>query len=284
MTIHVEETLDSRSLMDGSESNQKRIELEFACWDDTRPEVDVNPVNIEAAVLAVCLAAPYGDPLYGLRIQTISLKSVTKSIFMATVPYGIFEPPKLNQVRFGFSTSGGSEKITHSLATIAAYASTGNTASITDHHNAILVGKDGAIQGTNRLVPQLSFRVTGYFDPADWDAAQWLLLNDLSGTWNLSTWHGWPAKTLLFEFAECSEVVLGAGDMVPVTFHFKARREEAVAKGFGISFTKDPWDHVWDEVALKPRQTNQKIGSSIKATYREQIYAGSDFTLLGLGS
>lgn len=283
MAIHVEETLDSRSLMDGSEANQKRIELEFCCWDDTRPEVDVDPVAVEAAVLATCLAGPYGDPLYGLRLQTISLKSVTKSIFMATVPYGVMEPAKVGQIRFGFSTSGGSEKITHSLATINAYPSTGNAAAITDFHNAILVTKDG-IQGTSRLVPQLSFRVTGFFDPTDWDAAQWLLLNDLSGTWNLSSWHGWPAKSLLFEFAECSEVILGAGDMVPVTFHFKARREEAVDKGLGISFTKDPWDHVWDLSAPKARPGTVKIGSSILATYREQIYAGSDFTLLGLGS
>ena len=283
MTIRVEETIDSRSLTASHEANQRRIELEFIAWDDTRPEVNADPETITAAVLATVLASPYGDPLYGLRMQTIQLKPLTKSAFIATVPYGVMEPAKLDQVRFGFSTSGGSEHITHSLATIASYTPTGRPAPDNNGGIAMQAG-DPNPKGTNRLVPQLSFRVIGYFDPAAWNAAQWLLLNDLSATWNLAPWHGWPAKTLLFEFAECSEVVLGAGDMVPVTFHFKARRFETVDKGNGIVFVKDPWDHVWDLPTPATDAVTSSMVSRIKATYREQIYAGSDFTLLGLGS
>lgn len=283
MTIRVEETIESRSTTATFDQNSRKLELEFWCWDDTRPEVDVDPQDVIDEVLSVVSAAPYGLTYNGLRFQSISLKAVTKSIYMATVPYGVLDP---NKIKFGLSTHGGEEKITHSLATIAAYPATGYEADVDDHQHAIHVTKNG-IQGSKRLVPELALRVIAQFDPTDWTAAHWFLLTELSGTWNVFAWHGWPAKVLLFEFAECAEYGIAEGEKVPVTFHFKVKTEEHVDKGLGIEFDKDGWDLVWDDTrqvirtddyALTPR-----AGSSIRATYREQIYYGSDFELLGLG-
>lgn len=288
INIIVEETEDSRALSDGYDVNQKSIEVEFICWDEG--DLDTDPVDVEDAVLAKLNAPPYGDPLYGLRLQTVALRPLTRSIFMATAHYGVKEPFQVDQIRFGFSTAGGSEHITHSLATIASYAATGFT-SAPNYRNAINVTRDG-IQGTTRGVSQLSFWVTGLFDPAVWDVTQWLNLNDLSYTWNLSAWHGWPAQSVLFEYAEAAEVVIpyvpatDSPRLTPVKFHFKARRSELVNKGAGtgILFTKSPWDHVWDLTARQADSAASAMGNRIQATYREQLYSGSDFTLLGLGS
>lgn len=286
MTIRVEETIESRSAVAAYEPNSRHLELEFVCWDDERPEVDVSPDDVRVEVLDVVSNAPYGLVIYGLNFQSINLKSVTKSIYMATASYGVFEPPKVNAPRFGLSTAGGTEKITHSLKTIDAYPADGYEADKDDYQQAILPTKNG-IQGTNRIIPQLTLRVTYYFDPDDWNATLWFLIEELSATWNLFDWHGWPAKTLLFEHAECAEYQLGAGELVPVTFHFKVRRPETVDKGSGITFDKDGWDFVWDDtlqVIKNDEYTGTpRKGSSIRATFREQLYQGSDFELFGMG-
>lgn len=279
MAITVEETETSRALRDGYEANQKSIDLEFACWD--MAESDVDPVTVRDAVEAKVLASPYGDPLYGLRLQTITLDPLTRFAFLANVHYGVYEPPKIDQIRFGFTTAGGTEHITHSLSTIANYAATGMPGP-PNHHNAINVTNDGP-QGTQRLVPQLAFWVTGYFDPDVWTAADWLNVLDLSGTWNNATWHGWPAKYVLFEHCEAPEIVLHSGEMVPVKFYFKAGRPEAVTPAPGISFTKDPWDYVWPYVVTRVDSSAGRRVHQIQSTHREQLYKGSDFALLGLG-
>ena len=106
VNIRVEETEESRSLSDGYEVNQKSIEVEFACWDEG--DLNTDPVDVEDAVFAKLAAAPYGDPLYGLRLQTVTLRPLTRSIFLATAHYGVKEPFQVDQIRFGFSTAGGS--------------------------------------------------------------------------------------------------------------------------------------------------------------------------------
>lgn len=289
MTLRIEETQDSRMLSNGYEPNQKAIEVELACWDDTYADLD--PVNVNNAVLAVLNAAPFGDPLYGLRLQTIQLRPITKSIFMAVGHYGVFEAPQKTdptstpayRVRVGFSTSGGTEHITHSLETLNRYPATGFSAP--DQHLAMNIVK-GVPQGTSKNVGQLSFRVTGYFDPSVWTPTEWLNLNELTNTWNLSAWKGWPEETLLFQHAECADYEQGKGDLVPVTYHFLVRRDESVDKGNGIGpFTKHPWSYLWDLVVeQKDASTPPQLVKRIAGTYEEQIYSGSDFSLLGLGT
>ena len=49
-------------------------------------------------------------------------------------------------------------------------------------------------------------------------------------------------------------------------------------------FRSNPWDHVWDLAVTWPDTAANALGKKIVATYQEQIYYGSDFDLLGLGS
>ncbi len=280
MAITVEETEESRALRDGYEANQKVIELEFIAWDMS--EVSVNPVTVKAAVSAVVNASPYGDPLYGLYLQTINLRPLTRYAFMASVVYGVYEPPKINQIRFGFNTAGGTEHITHSLSTINRYAATGEPVA-TNFNQALNVTRDG-VHGTQRGVGQLAFWVSGYFDPDDWTATDWLNLADLSFTYNSSTWHGWPAKHVLFEYAEAPEVILGQSDLVPVKFYFKARRPKAIAPAAGISFTADPWDYIWHYYVPTTDNAAKRLAQKIASTNREQLFSAADLSLLGLGS
>lgn len=289
MTIRVEETIASRALSDkGLLANQRSIELGFVCWDDDIT-VSLNPIDVRAAVLSTVQSSPYGDPLYGLHLAEIVLdEQMAQNIQPARAIYGVQEPAEEGLLKWGFSTAGGTVQVTHSLGTLASYAATGE-GTPTDFQRAVAVGEDQNIGGYIRNVPQLSFWVETYFDPADWNATTLLTLNSLSWTYNLSSWHGWPAKYVIFTHCEAPQVTLGAATagspkLVPVKFYFQARPPESVDKGNGISFTKSPWDHVWDFSRTWPDSTANSLGKKLVYTYREQIYYGSDFTLLGLGS
>ena len=280
MTIRVEETQESRRLRDGYEPNQKSIEVEFIAWDDTNADCD--PVAIETAVLAVLAAPPYGDPLYGLRLQTLSLDPLTRSIFKVTAPYGVFAQPDLHKMKFGFSTAGSNEHIDTAYAT-AAYNATGQV--IPFLSNFInWDARSNRPKGINIGVGQLAFRVVSWFDPNEWDAIQWLNLTDMSHTVNAFAWHGWPAGYLLFEHCECSEFELGTGVLTPVTFHFKAKRPEIVSKPGGIYFVKSPWDYVSDVHAPGVDGTAKALAPTFLGTVAQVIYGQSDFALLGLGA
>lgn len=275
MTIRVMETQESRSLRDGYETNQKGIDLEFVAWDDAMS--DLSPVDVEDAVLTVCNNAPYGDPIFGLYRQTIQLRPLTRSIFMATVAYGAYD--KLS-IRFGFRSEGGVEHVTNSLATIARYAATGYVSP--NFNTAVNVNESGP-QGYQRRVKQIAFWVTKYFDPANWTATDWLNLLDLCDTYNLADWHTWPAKSVMFDDFEAPEIILGQTAPVPVKFYFRAKKAELVEPGDGISFTKDPWDLVWPDFVPSADNAAKRRAYKLRSMHREQVNYASDFSLLGLG-
>jgi hypothetical protein len=291
MTIKVEETQESRRLRDGYEPNQKSIEIEFLAWADDYAETDT--LSVESAVLAVLTdpLGPFGDPLYGptgLRLQTLSIDPLTNSIFRVIAPYGVFSPPQPSTpaayfLKVGFSTAGTTEHID------TAYATTRHNATgqlVPDFGNWINWDqKSNRAKGIKTSVGQLAFRVTTWFDPAAWDAIQWLNLTDLSDTVNLFAWHGWPKGYVLFEHAECSEYELGKGVLTPVTFHFKARRPEIVSKPEGIFFVKPPWNYVSDVHGMVADSTPPKtLRPKLLGTVSQVIKGQSDFALLGMGS
>lgn len=274
MPIRVHETQESRTLRDGYETNQKGIDLEFVAWDDNN--TDLSPADVEDAVLAVVDNAPYGNPLLGLYRQTILLRPLTRSVFLATVVYGAYD--KLS-IRFGFRSEGGVEHVTNSLATIARYAATGYTAP--NFNTAVNVNESGP-QGYQRKVKQISFWVTRYFDPVNWVAADWLNILDLCDTYNLAPWHTWPAKSVLFDDFEAPEIIFGQTAAVPVKFYFRAKKAEVVNPGDGINFTKDPWDLVWPDFVSYADGGSKRRAYKLRSMHREQVNYGSDFTLLGL--
>lgn len=292
MTIHVEETEDtSRQLAAGYEANQNSIDLEFFYWDDEHADLD--PVAVGAAVNAVVLAAPYGDPLYNLRLQTINLRPLAKFAGTAMVHYGVFEPPKITEgpdykIRVGFSIDQASEHITHSLATVKhPNPVMGPYWVPPDFHNGIKVVNQGGRnvpQGTNRNVAQLAWRIVAYINPDVWTNAEWDLITELCNTWNLAPFKGWAAGRLLFLKPECAEYEVGTGQIIPVTFHFLVRRQEFVDKGDGFTFTKEPWSFLWDWTQATAVAGTDAQGLQIACCYEEQTHAGSDFSLLGLGT
>jgi len=289
MTIQVEESHESRALRDAGYANQRSIDVTFYAFDDADNPADLDPVDVRAEVFSVLSASPYGDPLYGLWFQELTLDPINRFTFIAKATWSVNEPAQTNLIKWGFTTAGTTAHVTHSIATIDSYGITGFDPP-TPHDRAIgPISKDMQFSGCQRNVPELSFWVEAHFDPADWDATTLLTLNSMSWTYNLAEWHDWPAGYVMFTHCEAPEVTLGASTsgspkLVPVKFYFKARGPEDVDTGSGITFTKAPWDHVWYHSVDQPHSGTNSMQSAVIAAYREQLYLPSDFTLLGLGS
>jgi hypothetical protein len=296
MTLNIVESHESRSLREQGYANQRSIEVKLYAFDDADDPADLDPVVVRAAVFSFLSGSPYGDPLYGLWFQKLELEPINRFTFIATGEWSVLEPAQeaantpdpFPKLKWGFTTAGTTEHATHSITTIARHELFIDPQP--DFHQAVGVSEDRTqIAGYERNVPQLSMWVECHFDPSDWTVSTLLTLKAMSWTYNLSDWHGWPAGTVMFTHCEAPEVTLGSAasgspKLVPVKFYFLVRSEEDVDKGNGITFTKEPWSYCWDFVATTPDATAKSLGKSILATYEEQIYYPSDFTLLGMGS
>lgn len=295
MTIIVEESHESRALRDAGYANQRSIDVVLYAFDDGNTPADLDPVAVRAAVFSVLSGSPYGDPLYGLWFQNLELDPINRFTFIAKGTWAVHEPAQQASggvpspvIKWGFTTAGTTEHVTHSIATIARFEATGVDPQ-PNFNLAVGVSEDRSQSaGYQRNVPGLSLWAEAHFDPSDWDSSTLLTLTEMSWTYNLSDWKGWPAGQLMFTHCEAPEVTLGpatAGSpkLVPVKFYFQARPEQDIDKGNGITFTKEPWSHVWDLTATESDPTTDTMTKRILATYEEQIYGASDFTLLGIG-
>ena len=281
MALIIEETHESRPLHDSYEPNQKSIDLEFVCWDSDPTVIEIDPTVLRLAVIAKVQAAPYGDPLFGLRLQQVQLRPLTAYIYTASVHYGVFTPPVELAIKVGLSITGSTEDINTALSTTI-HSATGETGP--NFANAINVEHGKGPKGTKRITPHASLRITSWYDPANWDQTLIEEIEELIGFYNLYDWHGWSAGRLLLTSVECADYEIGSGELVPVTFHFLKGRPELVTKGSGISFTKTAWSYVWDYTEPYSDNDASRIGRKIIATYEQEIYGPADFALLGIGS
>lgn len=114
---------------------------------------------------------------YGLLLQDYTMRHKGGGVWDFTAKYGTREnmqpadgsgsgsgsgpggggPAETKSANFSFDSTGGTKKITHSIATIAQYQRAGTTA--TPRHNAINVQPDGKIEGVEIGAGQFSFVV-----------------------------------------------------------------------------------------------------------------------------
>ena len=210
MSLNIEETHESRALHDSYEPNQKSIDLEFVCWDSDPTVTEIDPVTLRAAVLTKCGSSPYGDPLFGLRLQQVQLRPMTAAIYSANVHYGVFQPPEELMIKVGLSFNSSTEDINTAFSTTI-YSATGETGP--NFANAINVEHGKGPRGTKRITSHTALRVTSWFDPADWDQSQIETIEELIGCYNLDDWHGWSAGRLLLASVECGDYQIGSGEI-----------------------------------------------------------------------
>jgi hypothetical protein len=208
----------------------------------------------------------------------------------------IFQQP--NSFSISFDISGQSTRVTHSKATVAAYGPADNSATPKDFRGAINVQQDGTIDGTDIIVPFLTYAVTYTFLNSDITSAYVNTLAAIVGTVNNAAFHGYAAGELLLTRVSGQKRTDGSGNW-DITFGFSVSRNKTTivigeqrTEGGAITVPGDAiiitskrgWDFLW------VRYEEKQVGSAAAANwhkvpvsaYVEQMYEYTSYAALNI--
>ncbi len=189
--------------------------------------------------------------------------------------------PETNDRIFTFTTSGGSQRITQSLQTIASYAPPGKSAP--DFKGAINVTQDG-VEGVDVGEPVKEFEVTLFRPDASVnDAYQdalyeqaWTVNNDNITINNVT----YPAGSLLFKGLTRGTKRDSADDW-ELVFSFAASKNKTnITIGDITVAAKKGWEYLW--VFYEEAVSNGVITKVPRAVYIEEVFEESDLETLGV--
>ncbi len=180
---------------------------------------------------------------------------------------------------YTFDTTGGTQKVTQSLATIAAYAPPGFTPP--DFQGAIGVSAD-RVEGVDLIIPAYGFTVTKRFPDSIVTPAYRRDIFLLTGRTN---------DDVFFDCAEGEALFLGAtgskrgrGDW-SITFRFAGSPNVAgLSIGDITGITKPGWAYLWVRYADFEDSFAFALVKRPIAAYVEQVYHPGDYTVLLIGS
>lgn len=177
-------------------------------------------------------------------------------------------------LRWGFSTQGGTIRLTQSKLTTRYPAAAPN-------FNGGIGFSNGEMQGVDIVIPTMKLQATYRWPKNTFTTAHANILAAMTGTINSAPWQGYAAGELLY---------LGStGDIVPglpteVTYEFAA---SANASGLSIGsiagITKAGHDYLWVLYEDDEDTAAKKLVKKPLAAYVERVYTPVAFTALGIG-
>jgi len=196
-------------------------------------------------------------------------------LYYVTAHFGLFD---FAESSFEFDTTGGTQRVTQSLATVGAYGTGATTA---DYKGAIAVTNGGkTVEGTDIIIPRFAFKERHVMPVATVTQAYMVQLADLTGTYNNATWRGFAAGEVLFEGAR--GVKTGADDW-EIEFMFNRSPNLSSYSVGDITVTsKLGWHLQWVIYKAVENNTIHEITPQPKAVYIERVYDPGDFSLLGI--
>ena len=219
----------------------------------------------------------------GLVRQFINFSTLGGDQWEGTARYGRIQKNRPTGIATGgdgvqFDTSGGTQHITHSLATINAYAPEGETAP--DNKGAIGVTRD-SVEGVDITVPVYNFSETHTFTKTKMSDYYKGLLFSMTGTVN----------SFVFRWFDIGEVLfLGASGALrdqsswEITFRFSASPNVSGLTIGNISgIAKKGWEYMWVRYVDKPDNVSKTMVKEPEGVYIEQVYDYSDFYSLNIG-
>jgi hypothetical protein len=273
MAVKVREIAGSDS---GTESyNTAEATVEMVTRSTNRAE-QRNMVTCRTAVLAY-LAATYPggyvvEPGFPLALDKLDRNYDDNADLWVWSAHYNYKPPE-SAIRWGFDTSGGSIRVTHSKATQRYPAAAPN-------YNGAIAIQNGEPQGTDIVIPALKLNAH-YRWPKNTVTTTYVnALASLSGCVNSAAFDVYAAGELLF---------LGAsGEITPglpteITYQFAA---SANATGLTIGslsgIAKKGHEFLWvlwedDEDATAKRLVKKPL-----AAYVERVYTEANFSALGI--
>ncbi len=271
MPLTLTEKLDSRKWTTGDNASVEMVYILTGTSDD------VTAKNL----IASSTAGTYN----GLVRQSIQIEpewvdtTTGDGQWIATVRYGIRPPTEVGESSFSFDTSGGTQHITQSLATVHRYGAPGMTAP--DFGGAVGVTHDN-VEGVDITVPVYSFSETHYLDAAVVTLAYKGTLFNLTGKVNSASFKGLAAGECLFLGASGSR--RGAEDW-EITYRFAGSpNRSGLVVGPITGISKKGWEYMWVRYADSEDAAAKAIVKKPVAVYIERVYEEGNFAALGIGT
>lgn len=264
MPILVTENWDSRPTTLGEDAS---VELRYTIRG-TADDV--------AAHTALLATAPelYG----GLPRRSSHIEPISDDAWEGSVYYGTQEPRETGSSSFSFDTGGGSQHVTQSLGTVAAYAPPGKTAP--NFRGAIGVTQD-SVEGVDITVPVYNFSETHYLPVGAVTGAYKAALFSLTGTVNNGSFKGFAPGEVLFLGASGSQ---RGHDDWEIGFKFAASpNATGLTIGDITGVNKKGWEYLWVRYADMEDVSAKVLVKRPVAVYIEQVYPYGNFAGLGIG-
>ena len=269
MPLTLTEKLDSRKWTTGDNASVEMVYILTGTSDD------VTAKNL----IASSTASTYN----GLVRQSIQIEpewvdtTTSDGQWIATVRYGVRPSTEVGESSFSFDTSGGTQHITQSLATVHRYAASGTAP---DFGGAVGVTHDN-VEGVDITVPVYSFSETHYLDAAVVTPAYKGTLFNLTGKVNSASFKGLAAGECLFIGASGSK--RGADDW-EITYRFAGSpNRSGLVVGPITGISKKGWEYMWVRYADSEDAAAKAIVKKPVAVYIERVYEEGNFAALGIG-
>jgi hypothetical protein len=275
-------------------------------WDSRNASIAWESKKADLKVLLSCTptdtdddteVSAYGDTYagsvateYNLICQGYDSEPLGNGFWLLTVHYSNRVPKNPNDTTYNFDTGGGTQKITHSYATLGAYYNPDDSDKIdgdpvpANHHGAIGVTSDGNVEGCDIVVPQFNFSETHYIPVASVTSGFQGALYAATGMVNNAPWRTYDTGEVLFLGASGTQ--RGIDDW-EITYKFQASPNASsltVAPFTGIN--KPGWAYLWISYCdiQDPDSNPPAMAKHPVSAYVEQVYQSADFTTLGIGS
>jgi hypothetical protein len=205
-----------------------------------------------------------------LYLQHVNFEPLTGGIWEITAEYGIVNR---EQSVIQLDTSGGSEHVTQSLATIARY---GNAP---DCQGA--VNFDGeSVQGADIMARRFAWSEQYRLSGAAFTPAYRITLFNLTYSVNNASFRGLAAGQVLFMGATAARQGLHPID---ITYYFEASPNIYSYYVGDIAVTqKRGWEYQW--VRYLKEESSNRIIEKPDGVYIEQMYPWGNFAQLGIGT
>lgn len=190
-------------------------------------------------------------------------------------------PPVVGDSEFSFDTTGGTQHIKQSLATVGGWAATGMPA-IPNFSRAINVTGNG-VDGVDIVVPQFTYEETHQVAAATVTAGLPATIYNLTATVNNATFKGFAAGEVLFIGAAGRK--RQTEDFWTITFRFICSKNlTGLSVGDITGIAKNGWEYLWAYYESVPDDDAKMLVVSPVAAYAERVYEDGNFSLLGIGT
>jgi hypothetical protein len=180
-------------------------------------------------------------------------------------------------IQFQFSTTGGTQTLKQSFATVDSFVCPANQNAVAENFKGAINVADDGPQGTEIIVPKLEFGWTYTVITAAIDV---YTIYELTGKVNSVNYKGFPAGSLLFLGCEGTAEIGSTGRL---TYKFAASQNKTGLTTNGSrQYSKKGWEYVWFVYGKRGDAAANKVVTPPVSGYVERVYETADFSLLGL--